>query len=85
MTRSAKAVALNTLFNFNRNVGETEHHLLRHLYYALTFAHCANWLVKLSTGCQETQNDVVNIYTQHNINLPIPAFYCYNDCRGVAT
>ncbi len=67
MMHGAKAVALNKLYNLNINVGETEHHRLRHLYYALTFAHCANWLVKLSAGCQETQND--DLISTHSITL----------------
>jgi len=36
--------------NFSRNVGETEQRLLRHLLYAGGFAHCVNWLVKLTPG-----------------------------------
>ncbi len=32
--------------NENRNVGERDQPLLRHLCYAGTFTHCTNWLVK---------------------------------------
>ncbi len=49
MALSTKAVSYTMQKNFNRNVGETEQNVLRHLFYAGAFAHCANWLVKFAT------------------------------------
>jgi hypothetical protein len=43
----AKGVASNVLQNLSRNISETEEHLLHDLFYARTFANCANWLAKL--------------------------------------
>jgi hypothetical protein len=34
----------------NRNVGEAEQHLLRHLLYDRAFEHSTNWLLKLPPG-----------------------------------
>jgi hypothetical protein len=42
MARVTKAVAKNTQQKFSRNVGETEQDILRHLLYAVIFAHCTN-------------------------------------------
>ena len=39
MARGAKAVALNMLQNFGRNVGKTELPLLCHLHYAVSYTH----------------------------------------------
>jgi hypothetical protein len=39
--------------NFSMSVGKTEEHLLRHLLYAGAFAHCANWLLKLTPGVND--------------------------------
>jgi hypothetical protein len=47
MALSAKVVASNVLQNFSRNIGEIDEHLLGDLFYAGTFANCANWLAKL--------------------------------------
>jgi hypothetical protein len=46
MARGAKAVALNMLQNFGRNVGKTELPLLCHLHYVGAFAHYTNRLLK---------------------------------------
>jgi hypothetical protein len=42
-----KRCCLKDAVIFGRNVGETEQHLLYYLQCTGTFAHCANWLVKL--------------------------------------
>jgi hypothetical protein len=42
MALCAKVVALNMQYNFSRDAGETEQHLLRHLLYAGIILHCAN-------------------------------------------
>jgi hypothetical protein len=44
------ALAENMQLNISRNFGETEQYLMRNLLYTGAFAHCANWLVKLTPG-----------------------------------
>jgi hypothetical protein len=39
--------------NFGMSVGKAEEHLLCHLLYAGTFAHCANWFVELTPGVND--------------------------------
>jgi hypothetical protein len=45
-------MSCRSTLNFSRNVGETEQCHLLHLFYAGTFAHCANWLVKLTQSAE---------------------------------
>ncbi len=42
MVQGANALAKNMQYNFSRNVGETEQHLMGHLLYAGTLMHFAN-------------------------------------------
>jgi hypothetical protein len=39
--------------NFNRNVDETEQHLLHHFLGAGTFVHCTKWLVGLTPNFEK--------------------------------
>ncbi len=62
MARDAKAVTKNMQQKFSRNVGETEQDILRHLLDAVVFAHCTNWLVKLTPGANVIKLFTVVIY-----------------------
>jgi len=66
-----KALTENMQLNISRNFGETEQYLLCNLLYTGSFAHCANWLAKLTLDTTQQDSSTKQHRCQYLLTMMI--------------